>query len=268
VAAFFISHSSHDRYTVQRLHGRLRVWGYDSLFLDFDPENGVDVGQEWERELYRQLRIADAVLYVGSRAAAESRWCFAEMTLARSANKPIFPLAIEQGSRIPLLEDRQWLDLTDGEAAFERLRGVLRDRFDPRDVFKWDRARAPYPGLTAFAAEDAAIFFGRDDTVEELLGHLDATLGRGRSVAVIGASGSGKSSLVRAGLLPRLGRLGEQWVVIPPVTPGERPVGALARALAAALGASGRPTDRHELEQRILSDSAQLAEVVRDLAAG
>jgi hypothetical protein len=184
VAAFFISHSSHDRDTVQGLHGRLRAWGYDSLYLDFDPEDGVEVGQEWERELYRQLRIADAVLYVGSRAAAASRWCFAELTLARSANKPIFPLAIEQGSRMPLLEDRQWLDLTDGEAAFQRLRGVLHERFDPRDVFKWDLARAPYPGLTAFEAEDAAIFFARDDTIEELLGHLDATLGGGRSVAV------------------------------------------------------------------------------------
>jgi TIR domain/AAA ATPase domain len=249
VAAFFISHSICDREAVERLHDRLRAWGYESLFLHFDPEDGVAVGQEWERELYRQLRVADAVLYVGSQASAASRWCFAELALARSANKPIFPLAIEQGARMPLLEDRQWLDVTDGEAAFERLRRALRERFDPHAVFSWDLRRAPYPGLTAFEAEDAAIFFGRDDAVEELMGHLDATLGRGRCVAVIGASGSGKTSLVRAGLLPRLERLSERWVVIPPMTPGDQPVGALTRALAAALSASGRPTDGRELEQ-------------------
>jgi TIR domain-containing protein len=75
------------------------------LYSHFDPEDGVAVGREWERELYRQLRIADAVLYVGSRAAAASRWCFAELTLARSAHKPTFPLAIEQGARVALLED-------------------------------------------------------------------------------------------------------------------------------------------------------------------
>jgi hypothetical protein len=193
VSSLFISHSSQDRETVERLHDRLREWGYDSLYLHFDPEDGVAVGREWERELYRQLRIADAVLYVGSRAAAASRWCFAELTLARSAHKPIFPLAIEHGARVALLEDRQWLDLRGGESALQGLRRALRERFDPRDVFRWDLARAPYPGLTAFEAEDAAIFFGRDDTVEELLGHLDATLGRGRCVAVIGASGAARA---------------------------------------------------------------------------
>jgi WD40 repeat protein len=268
VATFFISHSIHDREKVEWLLRRLRGWGYESLYLHSDPENGIAVGEQWERGLYRQMHLADAVLYVESRASAESRWCFAELALARSANKPIFPVAIERGARMPLLEDRQSLDLTDGEAALERLRRALRERFDPREIFSWDVRRAPYPGLAAFEAADAAIFFGRDDTVEELLGHLDATLRRGRCIAVIGASGSGKSSLVRAGLLPRLGRVRERWVVVPPLTPGERPVGALARALAAALSASGRLIDRRELQQRIERDRAQFVEVLRDLAAG
>jgi WD40 repeat protein len=268
VAAFFISHSIHDHDKVEWLLDRLRAWGYESWYLHSDPEDGIAVGEAWEQELYRQLRLADAVLYVESRASAASRWCFAELALARSANKPIFPVKIERGPRMPLLEDRQSLDLTHGEAALERLRRALRERFDPREIFGWDSRRAPYPGLAAFEAADAAIFFGRDDTVEELLGHLDATLGRGRCIAVIGASGSGKSSLVRAGLLPRLGRVRERWVVVPPLTPGERPVSALARALAAALAASGRPIDRREFQQRIERDRAQFVEALRDLAAG
>jgi hypothetical protein len=51
VAAFFISHSIHGRKTVKRLHGRLRAWNYHSLYLHVDPEYGIAVGQEWEREL-------------------------------------------------------------------------------------------------------------------------------------------------------------------------------------------------------------------------
>ena len=57
----------------------------------------------------------------------------------------------------------------------------------------------PYKGLAAFQPEDAGYFFGREELVAELV----ARLGRARFLAVVGASGSGKSSLVRAGLLPR-----------------------------------------------------------------
>jgi hypothetical protein len=159
VPSLFISHNSEDRHAVEWLRDHLRSWGYQSLFLGFDPEHGIAVGQDWEAELYRKLRGADAVLFVASSASVSSRWCFAELTLARSARKPIFPLAIEPGARLPLLADRQWLDLTDGDAALESLRRTLEKRFDPHDSFEWDPARPPYPGLSSFEGEDAAVFF-------------------------------------------------------------------------------------------------------------
>jgi class 3 adenylate cyclase/WD40 repeat protein/tRNA A-37 threonylcarbamoyl transferase component Bud32 len=59
----------------------------------------------------------------------------------------------------------------------------------------------PYRGLLAFEAEDADFFFGREEVVEELL----ARLGPHRLLAVVGASGSGKSSLLRAGLVAAVG---------------------------------------------------------------
>lgn len=52
--------------------------------MDFDPDSGIPAGRSWERELYAQLRRADGVLYVASPAANASRWCFAELSLARS----------------------------------------------------------------------------------------------------------------------------------------------------------------------------------------
>ena len=58
----------------------------------------------------------------------------------------------------------------------------------------------PYPGLRPFEQEDSDFFFGRESHTEELLRRL----GSARFVAVVGTSGSGKSSLVRAGLIPAL----------------------------------------------------------------
>ena len=88
----------------------------------------------------------------------------------------------------------------------------------------------PYPGLRPFEAWETEIFFGREAHTERLLEILRAR----RFLAVIGPSGSGKSSLVRAGLLPQLprGRLGTgtRWRVAI-MRPGNEPIRRLARAL-------------------------------------
>lgn len=88
----------------------------------------------------------------------------------------------------------------------------------------------PYPGLRPFEAHEADVFFGREEHTDRLLEILQAR----RFLAVIGPSGSGKSSLVRAGLLPALalGSLGSgsDWRVAV-LRPGERPVESLAAAL-------------------------------------
>ncbi len=98
----------------------------------------------------------------------------------------------------------------------------------------WNNAQPPYPGLEAFTEDDAAVFFGRDRVIAELIGRLHPVVpGRAqRFVTVIGPSGSGKSSLVRAGLLPALARRRGRWAVAVPFSPGEDPVGTLQRRLA------------------------------------
>src|SRR5262247_2346892 len=63
-----------------------------------------------------------------------------------------------------------------------------------------DQSRNPFPGLRPFDTDESLLFFGRDGLNDMLLEKLRAT----RFVAVVGTSGSGKSSLVRAGLLPAL----------------------------------------------------------------
>ncbi|MFD5704003.1 nSTAND1 domain-containing NTPase [Streptomyces lasiicapitis] len=102
----------------------------------------------------------------------------------------------------------------------------------------WDSSQPPYPGLEAFTEDDAGVFFGRDREIAELVARLhpvSAVAAARRCVAVIGPSGSGKSSLVRAGLLPALAARRGRWVVVPPFSPGADPVAGLASALAAAV---------------------------------
>jgi WD40 repeat protein/transcriptional regulator with XRE-family HTH domain len=81
--------------------------------------------------------------------------------------------------------------------------------------------RAPYRGLARFEPGDSDLFFGREKQVGELLGLVRAH----RFAAVFGPSGSGKSSLLRAGLIPALrqARGADRPAVVRVLTPGERP---------------------------------------------
>src|SRR4051794_3613088 len=163
MASVFVSHSSRDRAVTEQVAARLRAAGYAALFVDFDPEQGIPAGRSWERELYAQLRQTDAVIFLASPAATASRWCFAELSLARSLARPIFPIRLAPGVRLPLLDDVQWIDLADDEAGMARLLAGLRAAgLDPADAFAWDPRRPPYPGLAPFQDADAAVFFGRE----------------------------------------------------------------------------------------------------------
>ncbi len=83
----------------------------------------------------------------------------------------------------------------------------------------------PYQGLLAFTKAERSFFFGRDQVVEE----LERKLERQSFVPLIGASGSGKSSVVLAGLVPWLEELG--WQVLDPLKPGFKPLAKLEEVL-------------------------------------
>ncbi len=94
---------------------------------------------------------------------------------------------------------------------------------------------APYRGLASFQPEDAAWFFGREELALHLVRLATGPGAPGLPLAVVGPSGSGKSSLLRAGLVPRLrsgstARPGGRQVVL--ITPGATPVETLAGQLA------------------------------------
>jgi WD40 repeat protein/serine/threonine protein kinase len=111
--------------------------------------------------------------------------------------------------------------------------------------------RNPYKGLRPFLEPDAADFFGREAVVAELVARLSEQGDRSRFLAVVGPSGSGKSSLVLAGLLPAL-RAGavagsDRWFMLE-MRPGIHPFEELASALMRI--AVDDPTDLVELLER------------------
>lgn len=267
MSRIFISHSSRDREAAERIRDLLEENGHSSVFLDIDPDRGIQPGADWEEELYRKLRACRALIALCSESSMDSKWCFAEITHARASGKPVFPIRLEDCEIFPVLARYQLIDLTADEQQGHGtlLRALKGAGLDPSDDFGWEPGtRPPYPGLPVFEEADAGVFFGREvETYDciETLNRLRGGFGATRWLMVHGPSGCGKSSLVRAGVLPRLRRDADHWRVVDPFRPGARPVQALALALA-NLGVRREPPGwqqlRDELEHADIETASNL----------
>ncbi|MEH1770907.1 MAG: caspase family protein [Nostoc sp.] len=121
-----------------------------------------------------------------------------------------------------------------GEYIFE-LPDFKRERLEE---FKLDDSTNPYKGLASFETKDSELFLGRKRLIEGSKDPKDpkylekgllSEVSNHRFTVVLGNSGSGKSSLVKAGLIPVLKP--KEWYVLNPIRPGEFPITALARAI-------------------------------------
>jgi len=272
LSAIFLSHSSIDNAAATELRAWLEEQGFASIFLDFDPEQGIPPGRDWEKELYGQLRACRAVIVLCSGHSMVSPWCFAEITHARALGKALFPVKVAECKVHPILQTAQMVDLTARrEEGLARLRrGLEQAGLNPANSFDWQRTRSPYPGLAAFDADDAAVFFGRDEEIGRGLDLLNRQrrFGGARFVLVLGASGSGKSSLLRAGLLPRLRRAPAQWLVVPPFRPFGRPIESLAFALAEAFAGTDAARPWQDMLGIVEKPGAPLARLADQLSFG
>lgn len=120
----------------------------------------------------------------------------------------------------------------------------------------------PYAGLRAFQEEDAARFFGRDKEIATLATRLLET----QLVGVVGPSGIGKSSLLRAGVIPTLKASGDSWRVLV-ARPGRDPMAALARVLgpmvSGGLPAAEEQKLQNDLRAKLIMEPGYFGNVLR-----
>ncbi|WP_175517946.1 toll/interleukin-1 receptor domain-containing protein, partial [Thiothrix caldifontis] len=247
MAKIFISHSTHDKAEALQLMQWLESQGFESLFLDSDARHGIAAGSEWEKVLYREIQRSHALICLLSDHWLASQWCGFEFMQARALGKTIFPLRIQPGLQTTVAADIQHLDLTkDRDDALQRLHAQLTElTLTLQQRFDWDKTRPPYPGMLAFEAEDAPVFFGRDHETNQLRERLNQhrTLGNASVLLMLAASGAGKSSLLKAGLLPRLRRDTRHWIVLEALRPEREPLRKLAQVLATANGTPQHAAD-------------------------
>lgn len=151
------------------------------------------------------MRTSRFTVVVLSRATAADRWSeiggVLASTLAASGEQRLIPLFLDDVDVALTLRYLVPLDFRD-RAEWDQQAAKLRRLLDQPGATR-DRLICPYPGLAPFSRGDADRFFGREEQVRDLVRELEAG---NRRLCVIGPSGSGKSSLMQAGLLPQLER--------------------------------------------------------------
>jgi WD40 repeat protein len=215
-----------------------------------DPGQGLAPGQRWQEELKRAGENCAAVIVLLSPNWVASRWCQTEFLVADQLGKRIFPVFVAPTSFDELpLELKAKFQLADISSpdkeheGFQRLAvGLKRAGLDPKS-FEWPPAKEPnrtvYRGLQALDVQDAAIFFGRDAAITRALDELRRMRDGAaqRMLVILGASGAGKSSFLRAGLMARLRRDEMNFLVLPLLRP-ERAALSGAQGLNASLAAA------------------------------
>ncbi|MEB3168953.1 MAG: toll/interleukin-1 receptor domain-containing protein, partial [Synechococcaceae cyanobacterium] len=269
MSALFISYTGRDPEGdawADRLAEWFREWNY-GFFRDLDHSHGIRVGEDWRATLYRELGLATAVISLCSRQYERSPWCVGEVAIAVEKGKTVIPIHLAQTEEelqttpLPLLlQTIQAIRVAGARnpsaeqvrEVKQQLRDKLRETLNWRALQPWPpkhaaaegtRPASPYPGLPAFEDWQAPVFFGRDPAIEAVVQRLASLALRPPALLLLlGASGTGKSSLVRAGVVPRLRAGGERrWEVLAPFTPGGLPFNRLGKVLRKALARWPRP---------------------------
>lgn len=133
MAKVFVSHASDGLDQAGQVYRWLVEAGHE-VFLDRNRRDGIPVGEEWRQRLHERLRWADVVVCVVTSAYRTSRWCAAEVEVARSRGSRLMPLQAEPGVVDPSLESIQHIDMArDPVAACTELVAALLKSMPPGD---------------------------------------------------------------------------------------------------------------------------------------
>jgi TPR repeat protein len=260
----FVSYSRADSRHAAEIDSVLRANGLRSFF---DRRN-LALGLPWVPALEQAIGAAKAVIVlIGPRGLGNTQQYERQLAIVRQSSDPAFPVVpvILPETRaadrpFDFLNLLTWIDFSPvakvSEAPDEiaRLLAAVRGAPSPGDVVR--EAICPYRGLDAFREEDAAFFFGRGNASEpeSAIGQLVHKVREHPFVMVVGRSGSGKSSLLYAGLLPALRRDRDRFWNVLSLRPGPTPL----RALAAAFNPRADDEGAAEYVTKITAEADQL----------
>jgi WD40 repeat protein len=234
----FVSYSRLDAREAGEIDCFLRARGLNPFF----DRRKLAPGLPWIRALEQAISSARAaIVLIGPRGIGNTQQYERELALYRQSRDPTFPVV---PVLLPGSDDRPfdflrvltWVDfsqvanVSDAPLELERLLSAVSGKGQPGELVR--EAICPYRGLDAFREEDSAFFFGRGSAGDpkSAIGELVGKLREHSFVMVVGRSGSGKSSLVYAGLLPALRRERDRFWYVLTLRPGQSPLRALAEA--------------------------------------
>ncbi len=218
-----------DKSFARNLLQSLQTQGYRVAFdeITFSPE------ASFLEEMERCVRTSRFVLAVVSSRYFDSGNTQEEAILTkvmdmRDRKRRLIPLILEEIELPYWLYNLVGIHFTDPDPLVQPLDRLFNTLGVPTQVEQTNLMAldkvCPYQGLEAFTPETRQFFYGRQATVELLLQKLTEF----NFVPVIGVSGSGKSSVVRAGLMPSLG---PNWLVLEPIKPDAEPMAELRQAM-------------------------------------
>ena len=212
----FVSYARADARHAADIDSVLRARGLKPFF---DRRN-LPPGLPWVRGLEKAIDAAKAaIVLIGPRGLGNTQQYERDLAIYRQTRDPSFPIvpvilpeaAIDRPFNF--LQILTWIDfsrvanVSDAPAELEHLVTAIQGR-QASSAETVREAICPYRGLDAFREEDSVFFFGRgsEDDPESPIGQLVRKVRKHPFVMVVGRSGSGKSSLVYAGLVPALRR--------------------------------------------------------------
>jgi len=297
MSRIFVSHSRRDNLEAVALVqwlSEVRPELATEIFIDIGAETGLRLGQKWQEALRQASDRCEAVICLLSRNWQSSDYCRLEYLLAENLGKQILVARLEDLGDIDITSKWQRCDLfaegaqTDiavtggapvqfNTAALDQLKKAIEGTGVGPENFAWpprmDPDRAPYRGWEPFEDIDAGVFFGRDAPIVLGTDELRAMpiSGLKSLFVVLGPSGSGKSSFLRAGLIPRLQRDDRHFRVLGIVRPqrnaltGAHGLAAAIHTARQALRLTGAPLG--EVKRACLNDPDRVVELLCELRA-
>ena len=254
MSRIFLSHANPNTREALALKVWLESQGWkDEIFLALDPESGIKSGTRWKEALAQANERCEAIICLISPEWVNSDECGAEYRTAEYLRKTIFVAQIAELGSTDSDKTREWQGcrlfgegltteitlgpqhqpvrfLAEGLACLKNglleagISGALPKHFPwpPQD----EPNRAPYRGLEPLEWKDAGIYFGRDAEILSGLAELEHMRLEGDApiFVILGASGAGKSSFLRAGLLPRLARDDRRFLPLEVIRPERSPL--------------------------------------------